>query len=201
MWCAISSPCSIVKVFFSPSFNDIEGNSITAHVRINQGQHQGERLYITASVVQRDETGIATMLSGYFCQIQSNFMEYLYRIVNHCASYDIDTYAGTISFGYGYQELLGLGMDEPLPSTVQEYIKQYVHPEDLVVYKKQNEVINTANNGDYYESIYRVKHSGGFYLWVIDRGLVVERKRFLARHLVLLELPLISTWCVLTLNV
>lgn len=162
---------------FSTLFNDIEGNSITAHVRINQGQHQGERLYITASVVQRDETGIATMLSGYFCQIQSNFMEYLYRIVNHCASYDIDTYAGTISFGYGYQELLGLGVDEPLPSTVQEYIKQYVHPEDLVVYKKQNEVINTANNGDYYESIYRVKHSGGFYLWVIDRGLVVERKR------------------------
>lgn len=162
---------------FSTLFNDIEGNSITAHVRINQGQHHGERLYITASVVQRDEAGIATMLSGYFCQIQSNFMEYLYRIVNHCASYDIDTYAGSISFGYGYQELLGLGMEEPLPATVQDYIKQYVHPEDLVVYKKQNEVINTANNGDYYESIYRVKHSGGFYLWVIDRGLVVERKR------------------------
>lgn len=163
----------VFAIFFSPA----EGNNVFAHVRINQGPHQGERLYITGSVVQRDETGIATLLAGYFCQIQSNFMEYLYRIVNHCASYDIDTFADKVSFGYGYQDLLGLAPDELMPKSVHEYVKLFVHPEDVVVYKKQKEVINSPANGDYYESIYRVKHSGGFYLWVIDRGLVVERKR------------------------
>lgn len=163
----------VFAIFFSP----LEGNNVLAHVRINQGKHQGERLYITGSVVQRDETGIATLLAGYFCQIQSNFMEYLYRIVNHCASYDIDTFADTVAFGYGYQDLLGLSPDELMPKTVHDYVKLYVHPEDAIVYKKQKEVIDSPANGDYYESIYRVKHSGGFYLWVIDRGLVVERKR------------------------
>ena len=163
----------LFSVFFSPS----EGNNVFSHVRIKQGPHQGECLYISGSVVQRDDTGIAMLVSGYFTQIKSNFMECMCRFMNHSASFDIDTFTGEVHFGPAFHIMLGLDENEAMPATISEYEENFIHPEDLVVYRRQSDIIYNPRMGDYYESIYRIKHRGGYYIWCIDRGLVIERRR------------------------
>lgn len=163
----------IFSVFFNPS----EGDKIFSHIKIMQGPNQGERLYISGSVIQRDDTGIAMLVSGYFTQVKSNFMECLCKFMSHSSSFDIDIYTGEVHFGSAFKVMLGLEANYCMPKTIKEYEKQFVHPEDLMVYRKQSDIIYNPQLGDYYESIYRLKHSGGYYIWCIDRGLVIERKR------------------------
>ena len=136
-----------------------------------------ERLFFTGSVIQRDDTGIALLVSGFFARIQADYLEYLARIKNHSSSFDIDAYTGEIHFGAAIYQLLGLKPDDSLPRSLIEFEKRYIHPDDLLIYRKQGDVVSNPSLGDYYESIYRLKHSGGYYIWCIDRGLVVERKR------------------------
>ncbi len=158
-------------------FNPEAGDSIFSHARIKQGAHQGERLFFTGSVIMRDDTGIALLVSGFFARIQADFLEYLAKIKNHSSSFDIDAYTGEIHFGAAIYQLLGLKPDDSLPRSLIEFEKRYIHPDDLLIYRKQGDVVSNPSLGDYYESIYRLKHSGGYYIWCIDRGLVVERKR------------------------
>ncbi len=158
-------------------FNPEAGDSIFSHVRINQGTHQGERLFFNGSVVMRDDTGIALLVSGFFARIQTDFLECLAKIKNHSSSFDIDAYTGEIHFGVAIYQMLGLKPEESLPRSLIEFEKRYIHPDDLLIYRKQGDVVSNPSLGDYYESIYRLKHSGGYYIWCIDRGLVVERKR------------------------
>ena len=158
-------------------FNPEAGDSIFSHVRINQGTHQGERLFFNGSVVMRDDTGIALLVSGFFARIQADFLECLAKIKNHSSSFDIDAYTGEIHFGVAIYQMLGLKPEESLPRSLIEFEKRYIHPDDLLIYRKQGDVVSNPSLGDYYESIYRLKHSGGYYIWCIDRGLVVERKR------------------------
>ena len=158
-------------------FNPEAGDSIFSHARIKQGAHQGERLFFTGSVIKRDDTGIALLVSGFFARIQADFLEYLAKIKNHSSSFDIDAYTGEIHFGAAIYQLLGLKPDDSLPRSLIEFEKRYIHPDDLLIYRKQGDVVSNPSLGDYYESIYRLKHSGGYYIWCIDRGLVVERKR------------------------
>lgn len=162
----------LFSVFFNPS----EGNKVFSHVKIQQGSHKGERLYISGSVIQRDDTGIAMLVSGYFTQVQSKYMECLCKFMNHSSSFDIDTFTGEVQFGAAYHVMLGLEDNDRMPRTVKEFEENFIHPEDLMVYRKQNDIIYNPNLGDYYESIYRIKHRGGYYIWCIDRGLVIERK-------------------------
>ena len=162
---------------FNILFNPEAGDSIFSHARIKQGAHQGERLFFTGSVIQRDDTGIALLVSGFFARIQADFLEYLAKIKNHSSSFDIDAYTGEIHFGAAIYQLLGLKPDDSLPRSLIEFEKRYIHPDDLLIYRKQGDVVSNPSLGDYYESIYRLKHSGGYYIWCIDRGLVVERKR------------------------
>ena len=162
----------LFSVFFNPS----EGNKVFSHVKIQQGSHKGERLYISGSVIQRDDTGIAMLVSGYFTQVQSKYMECLCKFMNHSSSFDIDTFTGEVQFGAAYHVMLGLEDNDRMPRTVKQFEENFIHPEDLMVYRKQNDIIYNPNLGDYYESIYRIKHRGGYYIWCIDRGLVIERK-------------------------
>ena len=152
-------------------------SALFSHIRICQGSHQGERLFFSGSVVLRDDTGIALLVSGYFARIQADFIEYLAKIKKHSSAFDIDAYTGEIHYGAAIYQILGLRPEEKLPRSLIEFEKRYIHPDDLLIYRKQGDVISSPSLGDYYESIFRLKHRGGYYIWCIDRGLVVERKR------------------------
>ena len=158
-------------------FDANAGSALFSHIRICQGSHQGERLFFSGSVVLRDDTGIALLVSGYFARIQADFIEYLAKIKKHSSAFDIDAYTGEIHYGAAIYQILGLRPEEKLPRSLIEFEKRYIHPDDLLIYRKQGDVISSPSLGDYYESIFRLKHRGGYYIWCIDRGLVVERKR------------------------
>ena len=163
----------VYAVLFDPAL----GNKLYSLVRINLGPHQGELLYMSGSVIQRDDTGIALLISGYFSQIQAPFLDSMVKIKNHFSSFDIEIFSGEVHFGYAYAEMLGLSDPALLPHSVLELETKYIHPDDVLAYRQQHALIDDPTLGDYYESVYRLRHSGGYYIWCIDRGLVVERNR------------------------
>lgn len=154
-----------------------EGDFIVSHIRINQGPHAGERMYMSGSVVQRDETGLALMCAGVISELQAEFVESLYKIYACSSTYEINVDTDEVIFAPGYKHMVGKYDDAPMPATLKGFEASMVHAEDVNIYNRQNEVIDNPKHGDYYENIYRIKHAGGFYLWVMDRGLVVERQR------------------------
>ena len=163
--------------FFAVLFGRDHGDQVFLPVRIKQGVHQGEHLYMTATVVQRDDTGIGLVLSGYFSQLRAPFWASVAKIKHNSSSFDIDMTQGRMHYGYAYAELLGLSDNSELPQTLEAFERDLVHPEDLLLFKRQHETCNHPNVGDYYECVYRLKHTGGYYIWCIDRALVVERDR------------------------
>lgn len=156
-------------------FSKKQGEQIFMPVRIRQGIHKGEHLYMTGSVVQRDNTGIALVVSGYFSQLRTPFWDSVSRIQQNSASFDIDLTKGQIRFGYGFADIVGLANNSLLPKELEVMHRDFVHAEDFFVFKRQREIFNSADNGNYYECVYRLKHMGGYFIWCIDRGLVVER--------------------------
>lgn len=156
-------------------FSKKQGEQIFMPVRIRQGIHKGEHLYMTGSVVQRDNTGIALVVSGYFSQLRTPFWDSASRIQQNSASFDIDLTKGQIRFGYGFADIVGLSDNSLLPKKLDAMYNDFVHAEDYFVFKRQQEIFSSADNGNYYECVYRLKHMGGYYIWCIDRGLVVER--------------------------
>ena len=163
--------------FFAVLFGRDHGDQVFLPVRIKQGVHQGEHLYMTASVVQRDDTGIGLVLSGYFSQLRAPFWASVAKIKHNSSSFDIDMSQGRMHYGYAYAELLGLSDNNELPQTLEDFERDLVHPEDLLLFKRQHEVCQHPHTGDYFECVYRLKHTGGYYIWCIDRALVVERDR------------------------
>lgn len=162
---------------FAVLFGRDHGDQVFLPVRIKQGVHQGEHLYMTASVVQRDDTGIGLVLSGYFSQLRAPFWASVAKIKHNSSSFDIDMTQGRMHYGYAYAELLGLSDNSELPQTLEAFERDFVHPEDLLLFKRQHEVCQHPHVGDYFECVYRLKHTGGYYIWCIDRALVVERDR------------------------
>lgn len=162
---------------FAVLFGRDHGDQVFLPVRIKQGVHQGEHLYMTASVVQRDDTGIGLVLSGYFSQLRAPFWASVAKIKHNSSSFDIDMSQGRMHYGYAYAELLGLSDNNELPQTLEDFERDLVHPEDLLLFKRQHEVCQHPHTGDYFECVYRLKHTGGYYIWCIDRALVVERDR------------------------
>lgn len=162
---------------FAVLFGRDHGDQVFLPVRIKQGVHQGEHLYMTALVVQRDDTGIGLVLSGYFSQLRAPFWASVAKIKHNSSSFDIDMSQGRMHYGYAYAELLGLSDNNELPQTLEDFERDLVHPEDLLLFKRQHEVCQHPHTGDYFECVYRLKHTGGYYIWCIDRALVVERDR------------------------
>lgn len=156
-------------------FNSDAGNKLFSHVEILNGSHAGERLFMTGAVICRDEAGIALNVVFYLSQIEARYMEAVLNLKNHCSAYDIDIKFKEVHFGPAYKQMIGLRPDEEMPASIEEWERNYVHPEDISIYRKQSDVVITSDIGDYYETIYRLRHKGGYYIWCIDRGLVVQR--------------------------
>jgi len=78
---------------------------------------------------------------------------------------------GRLVFSPGLHSLLGYGPDE-MPEVIETW-KDNVHPDDLPV------VLNTLQahlegERDRFEAVYRLRNRNGHYIWVHDRGAVVE---------------------------
>lgn len=79
---------------------------------------------------------------------------------------------GETFFNEEWAGIIGYTLAELSPISIDTWIKS-VYPEDL---KKSNEVLTKcfARETEFYECEVRVKHKNGEWIWVLDRGKVVE---------------------------
>ena len=86
--------------------------------------------------------------------------------------YDCDITKGKVQIATRWKEMLGYTNAE-IGDDVSEWV-QRVHPDDANrVIEKVQEVLEGQIRG--FEGEYRLRHKNGHYLWVLDRGMVVQR--------------------------
>ncbi len=79
---------------------------------------------------------------------------------------------GETIFNERWAEIIGYTLDELKPTTIETWGK-FAHPDDLV--KSNNLLQKHFNNElDFYEFESRIKHKSGEWVWVLDRGKVIE---------------------------
>ena len=79
---------------------------------------------------------------------------------------------GETVFNERWAEMIGYKLEELLPTTIQTWI-DLAHPDDL---QASNELLAKHFAGElaYYECEARMKHKDGHWVWVGDRGMVME---------------------------
>ena len=89
------------------------------------------------------------------------------------AMWDWYIQTGKTIFNERWADMLGYTLAELEPSSIQTWIK-LSHPDDLL---KSNELLQQHFNQqtEYYECEVRMRHKNGSWVWVTDRGKVVER--------------------------
>ncbi len=87
-------------------------------------------------------------------------------------AWDWDIPTNTVIFNDRWAEMLGYESDE-LEPTLEEWEKR-VHPDDMPATEKRlNE--HLEGRSDFYEAEFRMKHKCGDWIWIHDRGKVIER--------------------------
>lgn len=86
--------------------------------------------------------------------------------------WDWDLQTGGTIYNEQWANIIGYSLSELQPASIQTWIK-YTHPEDL---EKSNEILLKHFNGelDFYENEIRLRHKNGNWIWVLDRGKVIE---------------------------
>jgi PAS domain S-box-containing protein len=79
---------------------------------------------------------------------------------------------GETIFNERWAEIIGYSLEEIAPVSIQTWMK-FAHPDDL---KSSNELLQSHFNGDlpYYQFEGRMKHKDGSWVWVMDRGKVIQ---------------------------
>lgn len=87
--------------------------------------------------------------------------------------WDWDMVTGETIFNDRWAEIIGYDLAELTPTTIQTWI-QYSHPDDL---EASNKAIaaHIAGDTEFYDVDVRMKHRDGSWVWVHDRGHIVER--------------------------
>ena len=86
--------------------------------------------------------------------------------------WDWEVQTGKLGINDRWGEMLGYTLDELKPVSVETWIN-LCHPEDL---QHSNALLSKhfAGESSYYESEVRMLHKDGHWLWILDRGKVVE---------------------------
>lgn len=86
--------------------------------------------------------------------------------------WDWDIKSGNTIYNEQWANIIGYTLSELEPLNIQTWIK-YIHPEDL---EKSDELLLKHFNGelDFYENEIRLRHKDGDWIWVLNRGKVIE---------------------------
>lgn len=86
--------------------------------------------------------------------------------------WDWNLQTGQTIYNEQWANIIGYTLDELQPLSIQTWI-QTTHPDDL---EKSNDLLIKHFNGelDFYENEIRVRHKNGQWIWVLDRGKVIE---------------------------
>ncbi len=87
-------------------------------------------------------------------------------------TWDWDVASGRVDFNANWAEMLGYEVDELEPG--YETWEGLVHPDDLDAVRDELEA-HLVGETDFYEAEFRMQHKSGSWVWVLDRGKVIER--------------------------
>lgn len=87
-------------------------------------------------------------------------------------TWDWNIQTGHVTFNYRWAEMLGYTLEE-----IETHISSWeklVHPDDI---EEAQEILARHLRGDntIYESRHRLRHKDGYWIWVLDKGKVIER--------------------------
>ncbi|WP_256717854.1 bifunctional diguanylate cyclase/phosphodiesterase [Shewanella sp. UCD-KL12] len=105
-------------------------------------------------------------------QLNDSQQRWLFAIeVSRNGIWDWNFASGEVFLSDRWKEMLGYNSDE-LASELSTW-ESLLHPEDKAdALNTLNQYLN--NELDEFESVHRLKHKNGHYIWVLDRGMVVE---------------------------
>ncbi len=137
------------------------------------------------AVVQRNAEGFATKLCGMYvhfedmAQKQDAYYVESDRLrhaldANGAGPWDWNIADNSIYFSQQYCAILGYTQEEFAHNRMSW--AGYLHPEDyettLMTHFKH---IHSAEHGDYFKTVSRIRHKSGVYKWIVSNGKVVER--------------------------
>ncbi len=147
----------------------------------------GEYIWIFGriTVVQRDRHGHATKLCGAhvhfhdMAQKQNAYFEESDRLrhaldANGAGPWDWNVTTGTIYFSQQYCTMLGYTQEEFAKDNLNWAGK--LHPDDYeATLLTHFTYIQSPDNGDYFKTVFRIRHKSGAYRWIVSNGKVVAR--------------------------
>ena len=103
---------------------------------------------------------------------QRDRFEYILEGTN-AGTWEWNVRTGETLFNERWAHIIGYTLDEIGPTSFETWVK-YTHPGDLELC---NEALERHFRGesDYYEIECRMKHKGGHWVWILDRGKVISR--------------------------
>jgi PAS domain S-box-containing protein len=149
-------------------------------IRVKTGEY---RWFYDFTMIIRDIENKVTAIRGYmFDQTKQKEMEKTLsnerRRVNeiikgtNIGTWEWNIQTGETVFNERWAGIAGYELKEIMPTTIDTWLK-LVHPDDVEI---SNKIINKhfAGEIEYYECEVRMKHKNGEWIWVLDRGKVLE---------------------------
>ncbi|MCC5833093.1 MAG: PAS domain S-box protein [Opitutales bacterium] len=90
----------------------------------------------------------------------------------NAGTWEWNVQTGETNFNRRWAEMIGYSLEEFLPASIETWMN-LVHPEDLA---RSEELLKLHFSGelDYYECQVRMRHKNGDWVWIVDRGRVME---------------------------
>ncbi|MBC7960272.1 MAG: PAS domain-containing protein, partial [Vallitaleaceae bacterium] len=139
--------------------------------------------YYDFTVPEKDDKGVVTRLRGYIFnqtrlkQIEMDLEKERLRLQNILDGTQVGTWeweiqTGKLMINERWAELIGYTLEELEPISIQTW-ERFAHPEDL---EKSYALIAQHTKGeiDHYEIECRMRHKSGEWIWIIDRGKIVQ---------------------------
>lgn len=96
-------------------------------------------------------------------------------LATNAGIWEWDLPGGEVIINERWAEIIGYSMEELVPVTISTW-NGLVHPDDLAVSdRKLSELL--AGKRDYYDCEVRMRHKEGHWIWVLDRGNIVDWTR------------------------
>jgi two-component system sensor histidine kinase/response regulator len=130
--------------------------------------------HIKNSRINAQQRGIIAEIIEKLQKLEKN--EEILKMASESARlgfWDYDSFNNIVTIDEMWAAIGGYTIEELAPITIETW-KGLVHPDDL---KKSDEMWEKHFSGEieYYECPVRMKHKDGSWVWVLDRGKVVER--------------------------
>lgn len=146
---------------------DKSGKLLSVVSSIECISNQGKKSFLTVMVDVTEKTEMIKEIEDKYTKL-TNIIE-----GTNLATWELNVQTGEVEFNEQWANMLGYTLDEIANSRSETWFK-FVHEDDL---KASNKLIHKHLEGEteYYDFEVRMKHRDGRWIWVHDKGKVIER--------------------------